>query len=208
MTDGPGTEGGTGEPRVVDVPTRMGMHELAVVVGRYAWVEQRLFEILGSWVPQVRSPAIKLVLSAHADHHAWHARLWQERLPVLPGRRPEELVAPPSPGVAAALSDLGSPWAGPEEAPARLVGAYRVFAPRLVTRYSLHLKSTSRVSDGPVARGLQLALADEERAWREGETLVQSLLTAGPMVQAATARQGELEARLVQAGGLLGSSAG
>jgi hypothetical protein len=77
-----------------------------------------------------------------------------------------------------------------------------------VTRYSLHLKSTSRVSDGPVARGLQLALADEERAWREGETLVQSLLTAGPMVQAATARQGELEARLVQAGGLLGSSAG
>jgi len=84
------------------------MDESARLVGGYAWVELRLFEIVGGWVPDVPEPEVKVRLAAQARHHAWHAELWLGHRPVVAGRDVDELVAAPSAGAAAALDALAT----------------------------------------------------------------------------------------------------
>jgi len=179
------------------------LQESAGRVARYRWVEDRLFEILGGWVPTVAEPEAKLLLATQAPRHAWHAGLWRERLPVASGL-PSVAGGAPSDEWAAVLEAV-SGLSGSVE---RLVGAYRVVVPRLVTAYRWHLGRAEPVSDAPVIRVLQLVLADEEAGWQEGEEAVQSLLGTADEVRRAAACQGRLEALVVAAGGLTGPVGG
>ena len=60
----------------------------------------------------------------------------------------------------------------------------------------------SPVSDGPVLRALELIRPDLARDAEAGERLVQSLLASSAAARRAAERQGWLEGRLIDAGGI------
>jgi hypothetical protein len=163
--------------------------DAARVIGGYAWIEERLFEILGAWVPSVPEPEVKLRLAADSHHHAWHASLWRARLPELREFEPEQFVAPPGRSVEAFVIGLQSSPTTVE----KLAGAYRVLLPRLVAAYQRHLARASAVTDGPTIRALGLVLADDLADWRDGELLIQRFLVSRDDVERASAHQGRLE---------------
>lgn len=63
-------------------------------IGHHAWVEMRLFEVLGRWSGTVSDPRVRAVFATHSRQHAWHAELWHGLLPALPHLPAAELVAP------------------------------------------------------------------------------------------------------------------
>jgi hypothetical protein len=152
-------------------PPPLTLTEAARVVGGYVWVEERLFEILGGWVPSTPEPEVKLHLAAASHHHAWYASLWRDRLPELRELDGESFVTPPAAGVEALLATLATAPATIE----RLVGLYRVLLPHQVASYQRHLERASAITDGPTIRALTLVVADNRADHEEGERLVQSL---------------------------------
>ena len=78
-----------------EIPGLFDVEESARRVGIYKWIEMRLFETLGGWVATVPELDVKLVLGRHCYHHAWHAELWDKRLPEL---REMNTDAPDRPG--------------------------------------------------------------------------------------------------------------
>jgi hypothetical protein len=184
-------------------PAALRLSESRARFGRYVWIERWLFATLGSWVVSVPEPAVKLHLGSHCARHAWHARLWQERLPLLPDSAPDELISPPNDGFVDLVDSVAEPRA-PEMTIEKLVGAYRVLLPHLVTTYSRHLDETSRDLDGPTARVLTLVLRDEEEDVAGGEALLAALVETPEQARRAADRRARLDALLARAGSIAG----
>jgi hypothetical protein len=163
----------------------------------------RTFEMLGGWVATVPEIDVKLRLGTHCYKHAWHAELWHKRLPELREMNPERLTVAANDGVAAFMEAVAAPT-DPMQTIEKLVGVYRVLIPHKIAAYTYHLNNTSSITDAPTMRSLRFALDDEFEDWRDGEMLIQSMLLTPSDVDRASARQCELEALLVQAGGLCG----
>jgi hypothetical protein len=199
-----------GEPRPAfapwdrrELPGLFGVVESARRVGNYKWIEMRLFEALGGWVATVPELDVKLVLGRHCYHHAWHAELWNKRLPELREMNTERLTEPPNDAMVSFVDAVREPEA-PELTIEKLVGVYRVLIPRKIAAYTFHLNATSRITDAPTMRSLKFILQDEFEDWREGEMLLQSLIESPGDVERAAARQRELEQLIVSAGGITG----
>ena len=199
-----------GEPRPAfapwdrrELPGLFGVVETARRVGNYKWIEMRLFEALGGWVATVPELDVKLVLGRHCYHHAWHAELWNKRLPELREMNTERLTEPPNDAMVAFIDAMREPEA-PELTIEKLVGVYRVLIPRKIAAYTFHLNATSRITDAPTMRSLKFILQDEHDDWREGEMLLQSLIETPEEVERAASRQRELEQLMVAAGGIAG----
>ncbi|HMF83911.1 MAG TPA: hypothetical protein VKI01_11605 [Acidimicrobiia bacterium] len=186
-----------------ELPGLFGVVESARRVGNYKWIEMRLFEALGGWVATVPELDVKLVLGRHCYHHAWHAELWNKRLPELREMNTERLTEPPNDAMVAFVDGVRDPEA-PELTIEKLVGVYRVLIPRKIAAYTFHLNATSRITDAPTMRSLKFILQDEFEDWREGEMLLQSLITSAEEVERATNRQRQLEDLIVAAGGITG----
>ena len=186
-----------------ELPGLFTVAEAARRVGNYKWVEMRLFEALGGWVATVPELDVKLVLGRHCYHHAWHAELWDKRLPELREMNTERLTVPANEAVERFMDAVREPEA-PEHTIEKLVGVYRVLLPRKIAAYTYHLNATSRITDAPTMRSLTFALQDEFDDWREGEMLIQSLLSGPSELERAAARQRELEAVIAEAGGIAG----
>ncbi len=186
-----------------ELPGLFGVVETARRVGNYKWIEMRLFEALGGWVATVPELDVKLVLGRHCYHHAWHAELWNKRLPELREMNTERLTEPPNDEMVAFVDAVREPEA-PELTIEKLVGVYRVLIPRKIAAYTFHLNATSRITDAPTMRSLKFILQDEFEDWREGEMLLQSLITSPAEVERAASRQRELEQLIVAAGGVTG----
>ena len=186
-----------------ELPGLFGVVESARRVGNYKWIEMRLFEALGGWVATVPELDVKLVLGRHCYHHAWHAELWNKRLPELREMNTERLTEPPNDEMVAFVDAVREPEA-PELTIEKLVGVYRVLIPRKIAAYTFHLNATSRITDAPTMRSLKFILQDEFEDWREGEMLLQSLITSPAEVERAASRQRELEQLIVAAGGVTG----
>ena len=77
-----------------ELPGLFSVEESARRVGNYKWTEMRLFEVLGGWVATVPELDVKLVLGRHCYHHAWHAELWDKRLPELREMNTDRLTRP------------------------------------------------------------------------------------------------------------------
>jgi hypothetical protein len=183
-------------PQVTAAEAPATLLDAARTIGGYAWLEERLFEILGAWVPSVAEPAVKVHLAAGSHHHAWHGALWRERLPELRDMPSEAFVVAPGKRQAVFVDALAAAATTVE----RLVGVYRVALPRQVATYSRHRANASPITDGPTIRALDLVLADQLADWRAGEVLVQAALTDVAMVELGAAHQGRLEALLVGGG--------
>ncbi len=202
------------EPMTPDAPSTL--EASALRMGRYRWIEVCLFEALGGWVAGVPELDAKALLATHSRHHGWHAELWHDLLPALPGTDggssgagtpTVDWASPPGgPGdeqLAAFAAALTEPRA-PELTVEKLVGVYRVALPHTIAAYTRHLRAASPVTDGPTIRTLRLVLSDELDHWRDGEILVQSLVVGPGLLDRAAAHQVRLEKLLVAAGGIAG----
>jgi hypothetical protein len=167
--------------------------ESARLVGAHRWFELRLFEVLGGWVGSTPEPEAKLMLDRHSQHHAWRAQQWWDRLPVLADVDRPALVVADAPALTAATEAL----AGAQGTTLRLAGLYRVLLPRLCGRYRQHRSLAAQVSDGSIIRTLDIVTGDVEADWREGELLLQQLLTDSNSVRAAADGVAELESLLL-----------
>src|SRR4051794_11420241 len=163
----------------------------------------RLFEALGGWVATVPELDVKMRLGTHTYHHAWHADLWNKRLPELREMNTERLTAPPNDDVVAFVDAMTGPE-GPEQTIEKLVGVYRVLIPHKIAAYTYHLNNTSTITDAPTIRSLRFILQDEFEDWRDGEMLIQPLLDPEDEVRRAIEPQARLENLLVKAGGIVG----
>jgi hypothetical protein len=180
-----------------------GIEETARRIGHYQWVEQQLFETLGAWVPAVPELDAKVLLATHGHHHAWHAELWRRRLPELRDL-PVDRVVVPAKGELRAFVDAMAEPAAPELTIEKLVGVYRVLVPALVAAYTFHLNHTSSVADGPMLRSLRFVLQDEIDDWREGEVVIQVLMSNDTVIERAAAHESRLRKLLRAAGGIAG----
>ncbi|MBV9661829.1 MAG: hypothetical protein JO337_11800 [Acidimicrobiales bacterium] len=169
------------------------LDEAARRAGAHHWIECRLFEVLGSWVPSTAEAGTKLMLDRHSRHHAWRAEQWRDRLPVLADLERDQLSMAPAASVAAALENLQAL----EDTPSRLAGAYRVVLPRLWSSYRRHRHDADPVSDSSTLRTLRIVTRDVAADWHEGESRLQDLLLDGAAVEGAAAAVLSVERLLV-----------
>lgn len=171
--------------------------------GAHHWAESRLFEILGGWVRDTDQTDARLMLDRHSGHAAWRAAQWWERLPVLADADRRSLCSAPS----AAAAEMAARLGGLEGTVARLAGVYRVAVPRLWAAYERHGAIAGGVADGSSLRTLRIVGSDLAADWREGEALLQSLLTGRAQVREAADAVAGLEELLIgsDAGGAGGA---
>lgn len=169
-------------------------------LGHLIWVERRLFEILGGWVPSVPDTDVKVFLGTRSRHHAWHVDLLQACLPRQPELDAEALTVPWSPEAVTVFDDIAG---GPDhDTVERLVALVRVVLPRLVVAYDTYRDRLTPVADAPTMRALGFVLGDLADEWRAGERLLEGVLADPADVHRAAARQAGLEGALLAAGGV------
>jgi hypothetical protein len=181
----------------------LSLVDSARLLGAYRWLEFRLFEVLGAWVPNESAAEPRALFDVHSRIHAWHAELWAERIPSVPDVvDPDSVTVAPSEAAEHLLSTLGGAHDGEVGGGTllRLVGMSRAVSPRLVSGYRLHLRRAVAVSDGPVIRALRLVIRDEIEAWQEAETIVQGLIRRPHDVAVVTAHQQYLESLIAGTG--------
>lgn len=166
------------------------LQESAALVGGHCWIERRLFERLGAWSQLADVPAAKVLLDRHAQHAAWRGEQWWDRLPILAPVDRDELVIAPSgwSQVLAGHRDVAT-------TEALLALAYRVFLPRLSSRYGRHADQAAPVPDAPVIRTLGHVVADVRADWAQGERLTEDLLLDQAAIANASATVAAAEAR-------------
>ena len=185
-----------------ELPGAFTVDETARRVGHYKWVEMKLFEALGGWIATVPELDVKMRLGTHCYHHAWHADLWNKRLPELREMNTDRLTLPAE-GMEEFIAAMTEPEAQ-ELTIEKLVGVYRVLIPHKIAAYTYHLNNTSSITDAPTMRSIRLILQDEFEDWRDGEMLIQSLIETDEEVERAAAHQVKLEKLILAAGGIAG----
>ncbi len=134
-----------------------GIHELAVLVGAYEWLERRIFTMTGVWATRsareadaraadVWSAEARVWCAAVSRGHGVLAARWAERLPVRAGVDAGALVAAPDGPLDGALDTL----AAAPDLSAPLTAFAGVLLPRLNAVYEAHLRTASTVSEAPV----------------------------------------------------------
>jgi hypothetical protein len=185
------------------LPGAFNVEETARRVGHYKWIEMKLFEALGGWIATVPELDVKMRLGTHCYHHAWHADLWNKRLPELREMNPDRLTVPANDELVAFVDAMTEPEAA-DLTIEKLVGVYRVLIPHKIAAYTYHRNNTSRITDAPTIRSLGFILQDELEDWRDGEMLIQSLLETDEDVDRAHAHQNRLEKLIRASGGIAG----
>ena len=161
----------------------MLIRDTARSLAHLAWVERRLFEVVGSWVAGTADGEVAALFAARSMHHGWRAALLGERVPVLHDLDPLELEPPTSfvallDGVSASADDLE-----------RLVALAQVVGPALVERHQAMLHASTEVADAPVTRALRLIVLDEQDDQRAAELLLSPRMrNDGDMARAAAHR--------------------
>jgi hypothetical protein len=135
----------------------MTIDESARRLAGIVWVERRLFEVLGGWVPSTPEAPVKLALARQSRHHAAHAAAVEVVLPDTRDHDPATLVQAPEPRVATLLDELaGRAGTGP-----RLRLLVEEALPEQVAACEGFLAEASAVRDGPAIRALIFVLAEE-----------------------------------------------
>jgi len=150
----------------------LGIEDSGRLLGAYAWAEGRLFAVLGAWAADEGVPEAAVLFDALSRQHAWHASLFTDCLPLLPGLEPSAATAPPTAGAAEALDRLASF----DDSAGRMAALARVVLPRLVTGYRRHLAEARPMSDAPVVRALRLVVRDEVEALLDAEGVLEALV--------------------------------
>lgn len=207
----------------VGAPGAAPLAEVARTVGRIAWFDRRMFEVLSGWARWVDDPRLAVALADQARQRAWHADLWFARLPELRELDAAAQVAPAGAGVEAfceALAGLGA--AGGEEGAApspeptlvAISALARVVLPHQVA-VTVGVAGRCRpAADRALARTAELVRRDQVEHWQAASVLLHERLaglTGAPdevagRLDGLAARQAALEALLLGAGGVTGSA--
>ena len=154
--------------------------QLAGLVGRYCWLEHRLFVLTGTAasapavVPGDPGEAECRVWFAAASHrHGALAAGWTEHLPVRAGVDRDALVSAPPGPLPGLLDDLAS--AATTEPARGLAGLVDGVLPAAAATYGLHLEAASPVSEAPVMDGLVEARRVVQGELRGGVALLRRL---------------------------------
>ncbi len=135
----------------------------------------------------------KLLFDRHSQHHAWRAQQWWDRLPVLADVDRDGLIAAAHAGGRGRCGRAGGARQHRGPPGRRLPGGAAPSGGGL-PRPPVAADPTS---DGSAIRTLDLLLPDVAGDWREGEVLLQALLTDEAGVGRAAAAVASLERTLV-----------
>jgi hypothetical protein len=149
-----------------------GIEELAVLVGAYCWVENRIFELSGAWASDENGglqPDLRVWCAGVSRRHGALAARWAERLPVRAGVERAALVAAPAGPLAGALGAM----AATPDARVGVGTLVQTALPRLRAVYAQHRRTASPVSEGSVLEVLTAALQDLRAETSSGRALLQ-----------------------------------
>ncbi len=171
------------------------LERAAELVGAYRWVERRLFELTGAWAAEADLPALQVHLDRVSTEHAWHAELWEDRLPVLDGTDREALTRPVGPALGPLVDALAA--TGPHARPA---GRPHPGGPAPAAGHLRPPPGAGRAGGRrPGGAGAAPRAARRARGWAEGEALLEGALRTAADAEAAAETQKRLEAVLVGA---------
>jgi hypothetical protein len=151
--------------------------------------------LLDQWADRMPEPHARRTLERHAKHHSWHAQLWDEI-----ASETGAAVSGVTPEVEAFLAAVEQ---GDDPVDV-LVGVIRVLLPRKVAAYTFHLRALGSGASDAAVRSIGFIMQDERDTLRDGELLLQSLITTPDAVERAAARRITLENLILRAGGLAG----
>ncbi len=157
-------------------------------IGRYAWCEQRLFELLGRWSVEVPEAEACVLLARQARRRARHAARWDGLLPTVAGRPATELVRPPD-----GLDDLGDRLGAGSGAPTtveRLAAVGHVVGPGLLEVYADHRAAASPIAEGPTIEVLDAVLVEQGEDVADGQDLLARIDPTGAATERAVAGLG------------------
>lgn len=144
------------------------MHGLAARIGHDAWIERRVFEVLGRWAADSESDEVTLHFDAASRRHGWHAQLCFDRLPELASLDAESLVAAPGPATVELVDALAAVQGdGP-----RLNAFYGVVLPEVLLRHRRLRDSAPAVSAASVRRWYGFIVGDDTEELLDGLTLL------------------------------------
>jgi hypothetical protein len=177
---------------------RFTVKENSQRLANYRYLEVQLMEMIGGWSHTTPHIAFKATFGYHVYDHAQAADMLGERLEQLrSGRSFEE----PATDEFARLCEHVWNLATTVE---RLVAVYRVLEPHLVSTYVYHADATDPLIDTPTVRVLRhlAGLGQSHIAW--GQAVLDGLTKSPEDRRKALEVQADLEARLVECGGVTG----
>jgi hypothetical protein len=177
---------------------RFTVKENSQRLANYRYLEVQLLEMIGGWSHTTPQIAYKATFGYHVYDHAQAADMLGERLEQLrSGRSFEE----PATDEFAHLCEYV--WNLPTTVE-RLVAIYRVLEPHLVSTYVYHADATDPLIDTPTVRLLRhlAGLGQSHIAW--GQAVLDGLTKSPEDRRRALEVQADLEARLVECGGVTG----
>src|SRR5690349_10943091 len=177
---------------------RFTVRENSQRLANYRYLEIQLMEMLAGWSHTTPQLAFKATFGYHVYDHAQAADRLGERLETLRSQR--ESQEPGSDEFARLCERI---WNLPDVV-SRLTAVYRVLEPHLVSSYVYHADATDPLTDTPTVRLLrQLAATGQSHAaW--GHAVLETLARDPAEHRRALEVQGELEALLVESGGVTG----
>src|SRR5437879_5458441 len=163
----------------------------ARLVARRAWIERRLFEIVGRWSTEDGDADAVRVFAAEARHHAWRADRWSDLAPVLHDVDPA--AHDPSTAALEAVDALASITTTLD----RITALATVVLPNIVRAYEADLASGEPVADAPLLRVLQMIVLDAKQDWGAAAQLQRSVVRTEEDSERAAATQSWLEVLLL-----------
>lgn len=177
---------------------RFTVRENSQRLSNYRYLEIQLMEMLGGWSHTTPQLAFKATFGYHVYDHAQAADLLGERMEQLrSGRETQEPATDAFAKLCESIWNLESPLD-------RLVAVYRVLEPHLVSTYVYHADATDPLTDTPTVRLLRqfASMGQSHIAW--GQSVLDALTQGADDRRRALQLQSDLEARLVECGGVTG----
>src|SRR3712207_6743664 len=177
---------------------RFPVKENSQRLANYRYLEVQLMEMLGGGAHTTPQLAFKAAFGYHVYDHAQAADLLGERLYQL--RSGRERLEPATDDFARLCEYVWSM----ESTIDRLVAVYRVLEPHVVSTYAYHADATDPLTDTPTVRLLRqlAAMAQGHVAW--GQAVLEGLTRSPADRRRALEVQADVEARLVECGGVTG----
>ncbi len=149
--------------------------ERTSTISAYAWIDYKLFEVIGGWVEGEDDLDLKVLFDAESRAHGWNAAMWRKEMPPEGSLRAERSLAPQDrlegdgvptlvrPGFAQALHMLE---AAENLSLLRLGTLGKVILPRMLLTYRIHQCRLSPATDGSFSRTLNIAYHDVLDMWQ------------------------------------------
>jgi hypothetical protein len=156
-------------------PSTNSIADIARLAGSYKWCELQIAAALGSWSDAIPESSASALCGSHAHIHAWHADLWNDRIPTLWDTDNAHLVQPPHTEAESAIQRLSNHEKLATTAQ-KLDAMYCDVLPMLREMYTIHLKAIDSRIDPPTARILELCITDTDKHIALGTSVLDAVL--------------------------------